>query len=125
MSSGGDIEAVYAALQELDGLLGRIHVRAETLRNEVEHGTGRLREFEYALYRITGMLRRLHLPENIDRALAVLTSVLFTVRMLHSAFIMLNATTPFGWVMAGISLFGAIIGGGSTMAASFESYGGA
>jgi hypothetical protein len=120
----GEITELYSTLQEIDVMLSKIEVRTVTLKTEVGHGAGQLREFEYILYRTTALLSRMHLPKEIDSAISMLQRMIITVRILHSSMIMLESTTPYGWILAGLSLLSGIIIGGTSIAQEISSYGG-
>lgn len=65
--------------------------------------------------RVTGLLRRLGLPENIVQAISVVTRMIFMVRMLRSALIALEMETPYGWIKGGLGLLTTAIVAGDTM----------
>jgi hypothetical protein len=69
-----------------------------------------LRKLEMVTYRAISLMRRMGLPENIDKGVAKLQHFLMTIRMAHTALIALNAATmtnPLGLALAGIAFVGA------------------
>jgi hypothetical protein len=121
---GGEIQQLYSNLQEIDQLIGKLQLRTETLRTESGHAVGNLREMEYIFYRLTALFQRMHLPPNIASAISLLQHMILTVRVLHSAMIMLETSTPYGWALAGISLLSGIIMAGTSVGSEIASYGG-
>ncbi len=104
MSNLGDIQQLYSNLQQIDDLLGKVQVKTETLRTETAHASGELREIEYLFYRVTSLMGRMGLPPEMDRAIMLIQRMVLMVRMLHSAIMLMEMTTPYGLVLGLVSL---------------------
>jgi len=111
--SMAELPGLIAQLKECELLLDRVEVKAETVRVEVGHTRGELREAEYILFRVTSLLGRMGLPPEIDRAIYVVQKLIFTVRMLHYSMMMLEIATPYGWIMFLVGMGGMAITMGS------------
>jgi hypothetical protein len=113
MSSLGDIQQIYTTLMRIDDLLEKVTEKSETFKNEAGHATGALRELEYVSYRLISIFSRLGLPPQIDEAISKVQRLILVIRMLHSASMLFELSTPYGWILGGITLAGAAIGVGS------------
>lgn len=100
----GEATELYGTLQEIDVLLGKLAVKTETVKTEAGHAVGQVREVEYIFYRLTSLMSRMGLPPQIDSAIQKLQKMVLTIRMLHTAFILLESTTPYGWILGVISI---------------------
>jgi hypothetical protein len=76
-----------------------IGVRANTMKV-----TGDLRELEYILYRTVSLLNRFGLSPDIEQSIIKIQRLILVIRMLHSAIMYLYMSTPYGWLLGGISL---------------------
>lgn len=95
-------------------MLFNMSLKVGTLKVEAGHAAGELREVEYILFRTISILRRMGLPENVQQAIQILAHLVLVTRLAHTAFIMMQSMTPYGWITAGISLASA----GITIAAT-------
>ena len=65
-----------------------------------------VRKLQMVVYRTIGLFRRLGLPEPIDRAIAKVQQFIMIANEARLTIIALNAamaTTPFGWLLFGLS----------------------
>jgi hypothetical protein len=63
--------------------------------------TDNLRQLERLAYRALGLLQRFGLPEDVNQAVEKIQRLVMTIRLLHSAIIMLQtASGPIGWALA-------------------------
>lgn len=62
--------------------------------------------------RVTGILRRLGLPENMVQAINVITRLILITRMLRASLVALELATPYGWIkgILGIGTTALIVG---------------
>ena len=102
--SAGEIGEIMGALEECYVLIGKLELKMQTLKTETAHAVGGLREAEYIFYRLSSLLTRIGLPPDMQKAVQVAQHLLLTIRMLHSAIILMEASTPYGWLLAGISI---------------------
>ena len=102
--SSTDLGEAFDLLQQIDVMLYNISRHAGTLKTEVGEAVGALREAEYIFYRFSSLLIKMGLPPDMQKAIQVAQRLILTIRMLHSAIMLLNTTTPYGWVVGGISL---------------------
>jgi len=114
----GEIQQVHEMLIKIDSLLSSIETKTESVDKKTERISGRgseLKEIEYIFYRVSSIMRRMGLPEDIDRAITQLQKAILTVRMLTTALYYLESGTPYGWAMAILGAVGAaLITGGFT-----------
>ena len=83
------------------------------LELNVEKAIGNIRQLETLLYRSLALVRRLCGNEDVDAAILKFQRLTMTVRLLHSAFIMLDsATGPIGWAIAIIGFIGGLVTAG-------------
>jgi len=81
-----------------------------------DDATENVRRLETLIFRTLGLLRRLGLPENIDAAILKIQQLVMTIRILHSAFIALQAATgPIGWLLGAVVLISGILSAGEFM----------
>lgn len=74
------------------------------LELNVEQTLGQVRQLETLLYRSLSLMRRLGLPEEVSQAIYVIQRLVMSIRLLHTAMIMLeSASGPIGWGLALIS----------------------
>lgn len=99
----GEATELFQSLAEIDKLLSQIQIKTNTLHAEMPHTLGNLREIEYLLYRTSSLLGRLGLPPELDKAIMIVQRMILMIRMLHSAIILAESSTPYGWILAGIS----------------------
>lgn len=81
--------------------------KVETLRVEVAHTAGTLRELEYVFYRLTSTMKRMGLPPEVAGAVSLLQRAILTARILHTTITFLEMSTPLGWVLGILSGLGA------------------
>jgi hypothetical protein len=109
MSSLGDVQQLYSNLQEIELFISKIQIKTETLRVESVHAVGEVRELEYVFYRVTGLMGRMGLPPEVDRAIHVLQRMILIARMLHTTIMMMEMSTPYGWILAAVTAGGLLI----------------
>jgi len=102
-----EASAILSTLSEVDKMLSQVEFKAQTMRTEVGHASGELREMEYILFRTVSILGRLGLPPNIDKAIMKIQQLITTIRILHSAIMLMESTSPYGWTLAAISIISA------------------
>ena len=77
-----------------------------SLEVNVEPAAKNLRTLQTIAYRTLGLFRRLGLPEPIDQAIAKVQRFIAIANQARLTVIALNAamaTTPFGWILFGLS----------------------
>lgn len=79
------------------------------LELNVERAISSARQLESVFFRALALAQRLGLPENIEQGIQKIERLIMTIRLLHTAFIMLEASTPYGWAMALLSVSGVAI----------------
>jgi hypothetical protein len=100
----GEAREIYNYLERINNLLDRAEAKTNKLKVEASHATGRLREMEYVLFRITSLLRRMGLSDEVNTAIQRLQNLILVIRMVHSALMYLEAGTPYGWIIGGVTL---------------------
>ncbi len=64
----------------------------------VEDATTHLQQYERLLWRTLSLIQRMGLPDDVNAAIEILQRITMTVRMLHTAIMLLNAASgPIGW----------------------------
>ena len=96
--------------------LAEVKNKVESLRVETAHATGALREFEYVTYRVVSLLNKMGLPPEVDACITRIQHLILSARLLHSSIILLQSTTPYGWILAGLTLVSA----GISLGAEYE-----
>jgi len=109
--SFGEIQQIYRMLKDIDELIRGIDVKTEELRANMGKARGEFREVEYILYRVTSLLNRMGLPPSIAQAIQKIEGMIMVTRMLHSTMILMESTTPYGWILGIISGVGAAVSG--------------
>jgi hypothetical protein len=105
--SMGEIQQVHEMLIKIDALLTSIETKTESVDKKTKSISGRgseLKEVEYIFYRVTSLMRRMGLPEDVNKAITTLQHAILTVRILTTAIYYLQATTPYGQLMAIVGL---------------------
>jgi hypothetical protein len=105
----GEVSEIYATLQEIDVMLGKMDVKIESLKVEAGHCTSEAREAEYIFYRLTSLMTRMGLPPQINQAMQKIERMILIIRMMHSAFIFLESTTPYGLILGILTIGGLAI----------------
>jgi hypothetical protein len=71
------------------------------LELNVEQALSSIRRIETLLYRIMGLLRRMGLSEDVEKAVLSIQKLIMTIRLLHTAIVALEAASgPVGWALA-------------------------
>ena len=78
------------------------------------------RKIELIFYRLLSLARRLGLPEDMDAAIMKIGRMTMAVRLLHGAITAIEASTPYGWALALVSVAGVSI---TTAEMTHEYYG--
>ena len=77
------------------------HLVTFNLELNVEQTYTEIRRLQTLLFRTLGLLRRLGLPEEIDRALAIIQRTIMAARLLYTSLLALEAASgPLGWALA-------------------------
>jgi len=80
------------------------------LELNVEQSMAEVRRLETLLFRTLGLARRLGLPEDISRQVYAIQRAIMIIRMLHSAYNLLMASTgPIGWMLGAVGFASAIV----------------
>jgi hypothetical protein len=85
------------------------------LRANFEQATGEFRECEYIFYRLMSVINRMGLSGDAKRDVMILERMIMTVRILHSSFILLSSSTPYGWILGILSGIGGLMSAGDVM----------
>ena len=81
--------------------LSEVHLVTFNLELNVEQTYTEIRRLQTLLFRTVGLLRRLGLPEEIDRALAIIQRTIMAARLLYTSILALEtASGPLGWALA-------------------------
>jgi hypothetical protein len=89
--------------------------QVDRLRANFSECRGELREVEYLFYRMTSLINKLGLPEDVQQAIQILQRLILTIRMMHSAIILLTSMTPYGEILGTIATISAFATMGDTM----------
>jgi len=80
------------------------------LELNVEQAYAEIRKLQTLLYRVVALLRRLGLPEEIDRALAIIQRTIMAARLLYTSLLALEAASgPLGWALAIVGVTSAAV----------------
>jgi len=80
------------------------------LELNVEQAYAEIRKLQTLLFRVLGLLRRLGLPEEIDRALAIIQRTIMAARLLYTSLLTLeSASGPMGWALAIVGVTSAAV----------------
>jgi len=86
------------------------------LELNTEQALSSIRQLEGLLYRSLALIRRLGLPEDMNQAIYEMQRMIMTIRLLHTAIILLeSASGPIGWLRAGVATGTTLVGLGSTI----------
>lgn len=104
-----ELPGLLAQLKEAEEMLNRVEIKADTLKVEMIHVTGNLREVEYILYRVTSLMGRMGLPPEIDRAINLLQRTILVARLLHTTVKYMMMSSPEGWILAALTTITSMI----------------
>lgn len=90
--------------------------QVEVFKQELEESKTSLKEYEYLLFRISSLTRRMGLPERADKVIMTIQQMALTVRVLEAALIALESGTTYGAIKG----FLLLIGGGLTVGAVMD-----
>jgi len=107
---------MYAMLQEIDHILSKVNANLNDVEQNAERTKESLRKVEGVALRYLAIARSFGLPENIEQAIGVITSLIVAVRMAQMAISTLQVSMgPIGWA--------SFIASGTLTAISFGSIG--
>jgi len=90
--------------------LSEEHLVTFNLELNVEQTYAEIRRLQTLLFRTVGLLRRLGLPEEIDRALAIIQRTIMAARLLYTSLLALEAASgPLGWALAIVGVTSAAV----------------
>ena len=104
-----ELPGLISQLNECMALLGTVENKALTVRAEVGHVEGDLRELEYIFYRLSSLLQRMGLPKEVNDVIEKIQKMILVARIAHSALILLESSTPYGLIIGIITGAGAIL----------------
>jgi hypothetical protein len=78
------------------------------------------RQFERVMYRGLAVARRLGLPEDVARAISVMSRATMIARELSMSLTFLEMQTPYGWVMAILGVTMGVFSAVDTLSYSLE-----
>jgi len=81
----------------------------EDLKTQISSALPSFGRLESVLFRALSLTRRLGLPESMDRAIQKVERMIMAVQLLHTSLITIEASTPYGWIMALLSVSGVAI----------------
>ena len=106
----GDIQQIYTMLQEINRLLADIEVNLERVDQKAKTTHLSMSKALAVASGLLSLLRRMGLPEDANKALLVLQRyVMWMQQLIILSNLMLTATGPVGWVLAGLGIAGAVL----------------
>jgi hypothetical protein len=90
--------------------MSEMHDVTFNIELDLSQTVSQIRQYEMLLYRSLALAQRLGLPENIQQQIAEIQRLTMTIRLCHTALILLeSASGPVGWALALVAAGGAAV----------------
>ena len=98
MSSLGDIRQIYTMLQQISRLLDEVDTKTDDVTEKTQTSRESLMKLEAVALRYLTIARQFGLPDNIERSITLITSLIVALRMAQTTLASLQLSMgPIGW----------------------------